>query len=385
MLGSGEPPFGQQAIRCWLRVGTLRPVAVVVLWFSVVSCGMDTESTLQDSDLELDFLGTENTGTIQMERVTLLDSNAPIAGPTTRVVANESGFLVVDPFDPVAVFVYDNGGGFRHTIGRQGSGPGEFSDIAAIASGPGQSVTIVDVGNRRQVVVGPDMSIIREVSLAIVPLKGAMLVLPSGDVLLNGVDRSSVSGSGNVHRIIAATGAPRWSIAPSGTGTNGAVPPTTYALGKSASGGAWAVGSSDYSVRKIDPETGASTLFGTRRMEEWHGATRGHQAPAMPMHVSEDSFGRVWIAVRVPKVDSLPSRRIEQPVTGATYAGLFGTVIEVLDVENRRIMGSTRLDAFPSGLLGPGTQPGEMRLFTYEDQLFSTAIWRARLGDPPER
>ncbi|HKS04774.1 MAG TPA: hypothetical protein VJR92_00550 [Gemmatimonadaceae bacterium] len=66
------------------------------------------------------------------------------------------GRVVAADFREKSLQVVDLGAGRASTIGREGSGPGEFLMPMGLFSFPGDSTLLYDVGNTRFLVVGPD-------------------------------------------------------------------------------------------------------------------------------------------------------------------------------------------------------------------------------------
>jgi hypothetical protein len=68
-------------------------------------------------------------------------------------------FAVAQPANRILVF--DSAGRFVRRVGRQGSGPGEYWGIMRIVSGPGDSLWVVDGGNRRVTILTPALEYAR--------------------------------------------------------------------------------------------------------------------------------------------------------------------------------------------------------------------------------
>ena len=347
----------------------------------LASAGVSAERAAAGQSGRQEILADDRVGSIRLERMVLLDPSAPGANPTMKVVSHQSKFFVVDPFNAAAVYVYGAAGSFLRALGREGEGPGEFQAIAALASGPGESITVVDAMNLRRIVIGPDLSIAEETPLTLVPLRADMVVLDSGDLVLNGGTQTTDATAALVHRVAAKTGEIRWSMDPSGAGRDGEARRWPYTFAKSP-GGVWLLGPSDYSVWKVDSKTGDVSGYGQRKMEDWQRVDREGRPPSMAMHIKEDSQGRLWVAIRMPDPAGAFDRS-EGPLTNVVFSRVFDTVVEVLDPEERRVVGSIRLDAFPAGLIGAGVEPGSMRVFSYDDEQITTAIWEARVSHNP--
>lgn len=69
-------------------------------------------------------------------------------------------FLVTDRLEP-AVYVADKTGGLRK-LGREGNGPGEYRLPGPLLAMAGDSTLLLDEGNARMAVYGPDLRVVRE-------------------------------------------------------------------------------------------------------------------------------------------------------------------------------------------------------------------------------
>jgi len=106
--------------------------------------------------------------------------------------------LVADPLSR-ALYVVDLEGGRRAVIGREGQGPDEYRQPDAVWPLPGDSTLLVDLGNGRLVVLGPDLTFGPTTPIAMGeprPGQGMVMALPQG-----------VDGEGRVYaRAIAGFG-----------------------------------------------------------------------------------------------------------------------------------------------------------------------------------
>jgi predicted membrane-bound mannosyltransferase/DNA-binding beta-propeller fold protein YncE len=82
-------------------------------------------------------------------------------GPRDAVVAGDGTLWVTDTGHD-RIQVYTLTGEFVRTIGRSGSGPGEFDEPVGLALGPDGTIYVADMYNRRVQVLGPDGSYLRE-------------------------------------------------------------------------------------------------------------------------------------------------------------------------------------------------------------------------------
>lgn len=96
------------------------------------------------------------------------DGRAGLARPLT-VERAPDGHLLVVPLDRQGdLLQFGPDGVFVRRIGRPGRGPREFGAILGLAPGPADSTYVLDAGNRRLVVLGPDLELVRSRSLPVV-------------------------------------------------------------------------------------------------------------------------------------------------------------------------------------------------------------------------
>jgi hypothetical protein len=96
-------------------------------------------------------------------------------------------------FPSEALYLYDADGSFLTQVGREGEGPGEYRSIRNVVVAPGDTVHVLDRGNRRATVLSPELEVLSTIPLEVPPWGGA-LRLDSGDWILN----SMVTGEGSV-------------------------------------------------------------------------------------------------------------------------------------------------------------------------------------------
>ena len=103
---------------------------------------------------------------------------------TVRELA-DGRVLVADPLGK-ALYAFDLDAGSRVVVGSEGQGPREYLQPDAVWALPGDSTLLVDLGNARLVVLGPDLSFGPTMPIAIgEPRPGSTLVL----AIPQGVDR----------------------------------------------------------------------------------------------------------------------------------------------------------------------------------------------------
>lgn len=125
--------------------------------------------------------------------------------------------LVADALGEVLAVV-DLAAGTADTIGRRGRGPGEYIQPDGVFPLPGDSTLLVDLGNGRLTVLGPDLAFGETSPIAVTSGQGMVLVLPRGvddrgrvyfqpSAMGGGVGRRGLPDSAVVARWDRATGA----------------------------------------------------------------------------------------------------------------------------------------------------------------------------------
>ena len=117
------------------------------------------------SPLLLMFLVLQAQQTVPVIRLTTADAVLPREFSQIRGLRElrDGRLLVTDWTDEVLLVVDLRTGGVRQ-LGRKGSGPTEYRLPAALLPLPGDSTLLVDQGNERLAVIGPDLSIVRSFS-----------------------------------------------------------------------------------------------------------------------------------------------------------------------------------------------------------------------------
>lgn len=96
--------------------------------------------------------------------------------------------------------VFSPDGKFLFRFGKKGQGPGEFSDITRVVPLPGDSVAIVDPGNHRLTILGPDLQVGRDLRMESPISQAAILEWP-GKVMVNGPVMSMAGAGWPLHLV----------------------------------------------------------------------------------------------------------------------------------------------------------------------------------------
>ncbi len=243
--------------------------------------------------------------------------------------------------------VYDSTGGVARTIGRAGAGPGEFgSRNLRVMALDGDSLVVLDYTNLRAVKLDPAGRVAASVSLA-APYQ-AHAVLAGGDLVIHG--RPRTADGIQLFRILsfdgerASFGSPDPGLSESGI--------DQWTVDVARPDGFWASSIWEYELYRW---SGSGQLMHTLvRDADWfppdpdlsrpafqaiHVET---PAPPILLHVYEDDSGRLWTYTFVPDSDWGPAPP-EQP--SPEWVGrTFDVVIEVIDLEARRVVARDRID-----------------------------------------
>jgi hypothetical protein len=282
--------------------------------------------------------------------------------------------------------VYDERGSFLLTLGREGSGPGEFRAAHAIHVSDGDTVIVLDRRNSRLSVLSPEYQFVRS---AVVPANAQVVVrLPGGDFAVNAAIRDAARIGFPLQRYSAegehvrSFGAVRPKVLP------GDVWGDLRRIALSHAGGLWsAVQVGRYAFEHWSAEGERLAEF-TREVGWFPDYGRAWDlTPGRPPYprlrgIWEDGDGRVWIIAQVPDREWEEGvgavRRIEGKaiyrITDPTKA--YDTIVEVVDLSAGRLLASTRFDGVLTQTIIPGLV-GEVR--ENADLTFRVDVWRLSL------
>lgn len=327
--------------------------------------------------------------TIQLVPVaTLGDADGPGALGTPSVVAmDRQGYFYVSTMEASGEFVvFSSAGKYVKTVGRRGSGPGEFRFIRRIVP-YGDKVHVFDSGLNRWSTLGSEGEV---VTSATIPTPLGALVLNDSLTLVNakilsrelvGVPLHLVSVKGEILRSFGADGTVfRLDIPLMGW----------RQLAKSGSDRIWAAYLTQYVIDQWDVE--GNKRIELARQADWfkphfRGAveSRTDDAPSPWIAaIHEDRQGRLWtlVAVADPNYNATLERR--QMTDGIRYIPkdlnrYFDTVIEVIDPKAGRLIASQRLDQHITHFLDADHVAGYREM---PDGTPVISVWRVQLVQP---
>ncbi|GMV06271.1 MAG: hypothetical protein AMXMBFR53_25470 [Gemmatimonadota bacterium] len=305
---------------------------------------------------------------VTLERVATLgttDGPASFSGGPRVVVRDSRGYLyVVDYQEPATVFVFDARGAFVRRMGRHGQGPGELRHVTVLVVGPGDSLHVLDRGNQRRSVYGPDGGWARSDPWRVLAERG--LAVGADAVALNGHDPANPL-SPRLVQVYGLDGTRRASL---GTDTATSVrdpmsllyPENRSRVMGRAAGGVW-VGRPD--AYRIEEWTqGGQLLRAVERRAEFfpEGLAFALATPEQPPNprlvaIHSPDPGTVWTVAHVAARDwrSGVGARIERPDGYVGYEldgdALYDSVLELWDLAGRRVLVSHRVPAQLQGFL----------------------------------
>ena len=303
----------------------------------------------------------------------------------TGVVRDSRGRYYIVPADGLtSIAVYDSAGRFLRTIGRSGSGPGEYSFIINAEVIAGDSILALDASNGRLTVLSPSYGVVRSI-----PLRSGFtraFPLPGGQFLVNGRVGTPQSAGYPLH-VIGPDGAVLRSF--------GAVNPRYYRerdqfnirhVERGDGGDVWVAHLDRYEVELWSIDGKLQRTY--RRDASWfpprdYSTQRQLDAPPPPMGraIWQDEAGRVWAISQVTSAEWKPQTRVgssrEQPMPPFDVQDRNAdAVVEVFDPATGALLASQR---FPHYLLGNVGSNAVYALRAAEDGDLRVDVWQIRL------
>ena len=299
---------------------------------------------------------------------------------------------------PTAVSVFGPDGEFLRDLGGEGEGPGEFRFIGAISVGPGDTLRVYDEALRRVSTFLPDgLELVGTRRLPISFWPGGVLRLPDGRTVLNQLLRTE-GGSGLPLHLVDAEGELVRSF---GRQTRRMLPGDEPLLARELAeyrGDVVSVANFHYVVEMWDPDTGRLITGFERRPEGFRPRRRGEVTDpeegvppsSQVWDLRVDREGRLWVLAQVPVEDweehvemtTFRHEEFTERVPRIDDIEAYDTVIDVIDLEARRLVATRRVDAPLRGWVDPG------HAFSYREAdgvLPRLDVWEVSLEPPPRR
>lgn len=289
----------------------------------------------------------------------------PITGEPRQVVAFAHRYLLVDQQERSVAYLFDDRGRFIRAVGRKGMGPGEFLNIRAVAV-HADTALVLDERLAKESAVVASGGVVRERSVELHNIESALMV---GDrMIINanvptarraGIPIHSLGDNGRLDRSFDAGNA---SLLPE----NPWILPRV--LAPSVEGTFWAIARDAYVAERWTQE--GRLLSTVEREAEWYPAHSvrpiGTAETPPPWTTGIREIGRdtimVLILVASPGYSALLGPRRMTP-RGLRYdvsdrGALYDTVVEVLDLGERRVVARTVLDEYLLGFADDRTVYG---------------------------
>jgi hypothetical protein len=260
---------------------------------------------------------------------------------------------------------FDQRGNYVRALGRRGQGPGEYGVIFPIRYGPGDSLSVFDLSNRRLSVLSPGLDVVRTVPLP--ALIGSAIPLPNGAVVI----QASIYSADRIGLPIHLMGVDGKLKRSFGGQSDAVRPGTQYSesrrLALASDGRVWAARVNEYTLELWD-------TVGTRhrRLEvptpwfkPWVTIADGEQRLPLIVDVQVDQGGLLWVLIVV--ADASPRSDTEPPANQSRQARRSDehrekdTVLELVDPTSNRILASHRFDEVVRGFAC------ERTLFAYHE------------------
>jgi hypothetical protein len=301
---------------------------------------------------------------LRAERVVLLgeETGPGYVGTPVGVVERSDGtWVLADREDQNRLKVFGADGSFLRSVGRAGDGPGEFRTVNHIALLGADTLEVYDLGGLRIQQFGPRFE-------------------PGSATRLPGFHAASMARVADGRRVVNAIVA-----VPSGIGLPLHLVSETGEI-LASFGSDPPIEDLRTSHRRYFSLTPRETAWATRhteyRLEEWTWEGRRvralvRDAPWLKRDgdrqlspdgvpnagvraIREDREGRLWVAVLVPGSDWESGVGPQEQFTGQVTTGItnmeraFDTIIEVIDPETGRILGTQRLSVPVQGFVDDG-------------------------------
>ena len=298
-----------------------------------------------------------------------LDGPGALAYPQ-GLALDSSGRLLVSSWQiPGEIMVFDTTGAYQRSVGRRGSGPGEYLGVMHIVV-RGDEIHIFDGPARRRTILSNDFEVL---GTSILPgtLQSGAAVLEDGATIINahisdrqriGLPLHSVDSGGEI----------LFSFGADSVGNLPGVPFVGQRLVAASSRGEYVTAYQNQYLVQFWSKDGR-LVRELRRSPElfepyWQSIPTSDRRPPQPRlgSIYEDSAGNIWVTVAVP---DRGWREVLEPIgragRGPTHRwsddnAYFDTIIDVLR-PNGSLIASARIDPLVHRILGDGV------LATYDD------------------
>lgn len=246
------------------------------------------------------------------------------------------------------IVVFDSTGRFSRTVGRRGSGPGEYQFIRFLRS-EGPRLHVYDGRLRRETVLSDRFEVVRSTDFQM-NLTGDALPLSEEQSVINALFNTTEQAGLYLHLKHGQ------SLAKSVDDHNAS--PYRYdlshiyrrALSPARGGGFWSAYRTEYRIDRWSG-SGARELSLIREVDWFRphltsGMAQGGVGPQPTIRaIREDDAGRLWILIAVADVGW--QRAVVSTPEGASFSdanAYYDSVVEVLDPHRREVLATLRLN-----------------------------------------
>lgn len=264
--------------------------------------------------------------------------------------------------------IFDSKGRFVQAVGRAGPGVGEILRVTTLMAVAGDSVLIVDAGQRRATLWSGSVQPGRSIGFRERLYPGFAINWPS-NIIMSGAVPTVTSAGWPLHRVSFA-GDSAQVIASFGS-DQGRLPPgppraLRDRLALSTSGAFWAADEFQYRIVKWSAD--GNSLQALRRQASWFpgasepgiGTPTVAPSPAITA-IYEDSEGLIWVFGRVASKKwregwpAVPPGTKEIPMYKVRLDKFYGSVVEVINPKTRSLVARQFMDQWIVAVL-PGNR-----------------------------
>jgi hypothetical protein len=308
---------------------------------------------------------------VQVELVVSLgeeDGEGFLDFPRAAAVSSDHYFIVNSSLAS-EIRVFDLDGRFERVLGRAGEGPGEYRVILGLNVSKGDSLHVTDMVNLRRTVLSPDLEVARSHRLPTRPVLRGCLPLEDGGCLLNGMVFTNTGKMRLLHRLDvngkvvrsfsdSVPASIEMRAGPTATVRTPVLMDETTII---------AAHLSDFILEEHDLGLGDPRRLFLLTDRDWRSNTPTAPPGTYPgiMDVRVDDQGRLWLLVRVgdPNWEEVVEQRRpglgrRAPPKVGDLNGYWDSVIEVIDLETRRVLARERLPQYFTQFLESGDLVG---------------------------
>jgi len=267
-------------------------------------------------------------------------------------------YVLVNRSVPHEIRVFDSSGAFQRVVGRFGRGPGEFLHIWDLDATAGGTLSVLDIGNQRLTLFGPNFEEMGSARLIGRPMMDGFVGLPGGGFILNAPYPDGKGGAALLHRLDAEgrrlfsflrseEASPRGFSNPEGSLRIPAVSPdgsrVYVAYRESMTVEEWSV----------DGELLATLAMSERSWEDFGFQPQTGYSPGI-QHLRVDQNGFLWILIRVP--DPSWEDAVEVVLHGnrrvqgiSDYNKYWDSIVQIWSPKEKRILVMRRFQDYLHG------------------------------------